>query len=352
VPPSVPTPRRNRNPSPSTGRRTGAVLALACVAALTAASAVPATAAVRTNPTTTENWATTSSNATTTSGAASSSTPSTPTKPTASGTTASSPAFHANTPETQLIIVPSSDALDGSALKLRMDAYPDAGPRGGAVISSNRLFRYGRFATRMRTADCTGLDHPGVVTGAFTYGSDTSDANHNGITDNSELDVEVLCAQPDVVYLSIWTDYSETGNRLAEITRAINLRTGVVLSNCYITSYGSGCQPALAGENSPATLPARPGFNSATQFHTYTIDWQPDHVTFSLDADTGTGTGTGTKTSELWNYRGPRSRIPSNPSWFMQNVSYTKVWDPLNGAAHNQPTQAVSALIDSTSTPR
>jgi beta-glucanase (GH16 family) len=320
-------------PARNTGwRRTAATLALACATALTAASATPpapataatpvragttispALTAIRTNPTSTENWAGVST------------------------------AFHANTPRTQLVVVPSSEALDGSALDLRLDAYPAAGPRGGPVISSNRLYRYGRFATRMRTADCTGLDHPGVVTGAFTYGADHSDANHNGITDNAELDIEVLCAQPDVVYLSIWTDYSETANRLAEITRAINLRTGEVLSNCYILSYGSGCQPALAGENNPAALPARPGFNAATQFHTYTIDWQPDHVSFTLDAGSGP--------SELWNYRGPRSRIPGNPSWFMQNVSYTKVWDPLNGPAHNQPTRAVSALVDSTFTPR
>ena len=213
------------------------------------------------------------------------------------------------------------------------------------MIASNRLYRYGTFGTRMKTADCTGQDHPGVVTGTFTYSIDHSDANHNGVTDNDEIDIEFLCAQPDVVYLTVWTDYSETSNDLREITRVINLRTGSILSTCYIVSYGSGCQPLLAGENSPARIAPIPGFSSVARFHRYWFDWQPDHVTFHATDEAG-------RAAVLWDYRGPRSRIPGKPSSFMQNVTYTRAWDPLTGPSHNQPTADTSAYLDASFLPR
>jgi hypothetical protein len=252
--------------------------------------------------------------------------------------------YHAVTPVTKMPVLPDAGAIDGMALKLQLDAYPESGPHGGAVIASNSLYRYGNFGTRMKTADCTGQDHPGVITGTFAYSYDHADANHNGVTDNDEIDIEFLCGQPDVVYLSIWTDYSETSNDLREITRAINLRTGEVLSNCYIVADGSGCQPPLEGENSPASVPAIAGFNSATQFHTYSFNWQPDDVTFYATDDAG-------QRIVLWDYRGPASRIPGNPAFFMQNVQYTRTWNPLNGPSHNQPTADTSAYIDSTFVP-
>jgi beta-glucanase (GH16 family) len=302
-------------------------------------SGVPAAAAT----TTTATSVTTTSASTTTASTA-----------TAIGTTAPAtvlenwagpaPAFHPATASTRMTIVPAPGALDGHALRLQLNARPEPGASGGAVISSNRLYRYGTFGTRMKTADCTGQDHPGVVTGAFTYAADHSDANHNGITDNDEIDVEFLCAQPDVVYLTVWTDYSETSNDLRAITRTINLRTGTVLSTCSIVSYGTGCRPLLAGENRASGVVPSPGFNSATQFHTYLFDWQPDRVTFYLADDAG-------RRTELWDYRGPRSRIPDQPGWFLQNVTHTRTWDPLNGPAHNQPTASTAALIDSTTVP-
>jgi beta-glucanase (GH16 family) len=258
--------------------------------------------------------------------------------------TAPSSIFQGGNPHTQLTVVRTPGALDGSALRLQLKARPDPGPSGGSLISSSKLYQYGSFGTRMKTADCTGQDHPGVVTGTFTYAGDHSDANHNGVSDNDEIDIEVLCGQPDVVYLSIWTDYSETVDAIREITRAVDLRTGRVLSTCYLVSYSTGCGPILAGENSPAGIAPIPGFNSATQFHSYSFDWQPDHVTFRAGDNAGTAV-------VLWDYRGPRSRIPSKPSSMMQNVTYTPTWNPLNGPSHNQPTVNTSAYIDSTFAP-
>jgi hypothetical protein len=263
---------------------------------------------------------------------------------TTSWATAGAP-FHPTTDYyTSLETGPVDGARDGRALRLTMPAHPEAGAGGGAVIASDGLYRYGRFGTRIRTVDCTGQDHPGVVTGTFTYAPDHTDANGNGITDNSEIDIEILCAQPYVVYLSLWTDYDETGNDFREITRAVDLRTGTVLKNCYLRAWGRPCDPGLRGENTPARVKAVPKFDSATQFHTFAFDWQPGHVAFTVDDGAG-------HSVLLWNYHGPRSRIPGLPSALYQNVTYTKVWDPYDGVAHNQPTVAESAYVDSTFTP-
>jgi hypothetical protein len=252
--------------------------------------------------------------------------------------------FHAASAVTRMTVVPAVGATDSQALKLQLNAHPEPGPSGAALIASNQLYRYGVFGSRMKTADCTGQDHPGVVTGMFTYSFDHADANRNGVSDNDEVDIEFLCGQPDVVYLTLWTDYSETSDNLREITRVINLRTGVVLSTCYLVSYSLGCRPLLAGENNPASVQPIPGFSSEAQFRSYSFDWQPDHVTFSTTDNAG-------RPLVLWDYRGPRSRIPAKPSSFMQNVTYTRGWDPLNGPSHNQPTVDTSAYVDSSFVP-
>src|SRR6185312_2812554 len=133
--------------------------------------------------------------------------------------------------------------------------------------------------------------------------------------------VEVLCAQPDVVYLTLWTDYDERTDTPRKITRAVNLRTGRVLFTCHTTSWTGPCGTLLAGENSPGTVPVIANFNSATAFRTYSFDWQANRVTFSVTDDAG-------RSVLLWDYRGPASRIPQKPASFMQNVWHTRNWDP------------------------
>jgi beta-glucanase (GH16 family) len=258
--------------------------------------------------------------------------------------TGTSTSFHAATRLTQLPVLATPATTDGKALRLQLPARPNAGPNQGVGIASNLNYRYGTFGSRMRSADCSGQDHPGVVSGTFTYSSDHSDSNQNGIADDDEIDIEFLCGQPEVAYLTIWTDYSETSNNLRNISRAVNLRTGAVLSTCYTVSDGSPCAPLLPGENSPTSVAPIAGFNSAKQFLTYKFDWQPDHVTFYTLDNAG-------HKNVLWDYRGPKSRIPQKSAAFMQNVWYTPTWNPLNGPSHNQPRATTTAYIDTTFTP-
>ncbi|GAA3605044.1 hypothetical protein GCM10022223_20960 [Kineosporia mesophila] len=252
-----------------------------------------------------------------------------------------------NTDYTQLATatkVPGT--TDGKALKLTLPANPEAGPMGGVGFETTKAYQYGTFGTRMKTADCTGQNAPGVVSAAFTYSRDHNDTNGNGVTDNNEIDFEILCSQPDVVWMTIWTDYSETSNNLRSISRVVNVRTGQVLYNCYIVSYGTGCQTPQAGENVPAKTQPIPGFDASKQFRTYKFDWQPDHITFYTFDNQN-------RKVVLWDYRGPADRIPHTPSLFMQNVWHSAHWDPFGGgSAHNRPTAASTAFIDSTFLPQ
>jgi hypothetical protein len=253
--------------------------------------------------------------------------------------------FHKTHDLNRIIAVSMPGATDGKAMKLQLDAHPGPGPRQGVEITSNHpAFQYGTFGSRMKTANCAGQKRPGVVTGVLTYSMDHSDRNHNQLPDNDEIDFEVLCGQPEVIWMSLWTDYDEITDTPRKISRAINLRTGEVIYNCYLMTWLGACEPLLAGENSPAAVRAVPGFNAATQFHSYTFDWQPDRVRFYATDRKG-------KQILLWDYQGPASRIPQKTSMFLQNVWYTPNWDPFNGSARNQPTAAVAAYLDSTTVP-
>lgn len=243
-------------------------------------------------------------------------------------------------------VVAAAGAQDGKALRLKLNARPGAGPwQGVTVASTSWAYRYGQFGSRMKSADCQGQDRVGVVTGVFTYAADHSDANRNGLMDNDEIDIEFLCGQPETVWMTLWTDYDELRDIPRKISRVVNLRTGKVLYNCYLEGWTSPCRPLLDGENSPASVTPVPNFNSATKFRTYSFDWQPDRVRFYATDDSG-------RPILLWDYRGPRARIPQKPSAFMQTVWHTRNWDPLNGPAHNQPTASTSAYLDTTMLPR
>jgi hypothetical protein len=256
---------------------------------------------------------------------------------------ASSPLFRTTHGATSLVSV--SGPNDGRALRLTLPARPGAGPGGGPEIATNAAtYRYGTYGTRMKMADCTGLGRVGVVTGTFTYSTDHGDANGNGLPDNAEIDIEVLCAQPHVLWLTIWTDYRDADAAARKISRAIDMRTGKVLYNCYVHKLGDPCQPAQPGENNPAGVTPIPNYNSGTQYRTYMFDWQPNRVTFWGFDDSG-------RKNVLWDYTGPASRIPTKAGMFMQNVWHTNNWDPLDGPGRTQPTTPINAYVDTTFVP-
>ena len=106
--------------------------------------------------------------------------------------------------------VADAAAGDGKIVQLAIAAFPSAGPGGGPNLQSTQLFGFGTYETRMKTADCSSQPTTGIINGFFTYLNDGTDQDGNGVKDNSEIDFEWLCAEPNVVWLTQWTDFQES----------------------------------------------------------------------------------------------------------------------------------------------
>ena len=204
-----------------------------------------------------------------------------------------------------------SEAADNAVAHLvlpgnaRLSSGQHVGPGFATEIGSLRTFLYGTFRMRVRLATCRPNEE--AVNGIFTYFNDGSDADGNGIADNSEIDIEVLCSNPSIVSLTSWTDYEEEPQRFRKWTRAVDLETGEVLESFSDREFGvvsKGIDPALR----------HPGFPEPGAFYEMGFDWHADRLRYFLVLDGAELT--------LWDFR-DRAHIPQRPSTLQFNV-----WHP------------------------
>ena len=211
-------------------------------------------------------------------------------------------------------------------------------------MGTNARFSFGTFASRLRTANCTGQSNAGVVTGLFTYFNDGTDTTADGLPDNSEIDFEWLCAEPQTIYLTLWTDYRDSDGAHKRVGRAVNLATGTILFTCYYTDFGDCTETLSFVEATPSTIAAIADYDSSKSYYEYGFDWSADGVVWWMIHPTR-----GDKIV-LWDYRGPRARITQIPGAFLTNVWHTSDWPPASKPnAIQAPTQAVSVSVDWTS---
>lgn len=253
---------------------------------------------------------------------------------------ATSPWFGLNAPSPgkALSNQADTDAADGKALLLQVPIDALAGPGGGPQAETGEKALHGTFTARIKTVDCAGQNDAGVVTGFFTYFNDGSDQNGDGIADNSEIDFEWLCAEPQTLYLTMWTDYDDTRHK--RVGRQINMATGAIKYTSYFESFGTGT--ALVGlENQPKTLTGLPGYNSAARYHEYGFSWSASRVIWWIVHPT-----TGEKVV-LWDYQGNAARIPARPAYYMINAWHSKTWAvDSRPTAIKPPSSPVSAYVD------
>lgn len=241
--------------------------------------------------------------------------------------------------------VSDAAAKDGKALNLTIPAGAGASPSNAAEVATNKQFSAGSFSSRVRTADCSAQPNTGAVTGIFTFGNDGTDKDGDGLTDNSEIDIEVLCARPDVLNLTIYTDYEDATAKSQRVSRVVDLKAGKVLSTCYYTDFSGNCKENLTGtQASPATVPAIAGFDSSKSYNDYRIDWTKTGVKFTLTPDSGSAI-------TLWDYQGPADRIPARPASYLVNLWHTSDWaaegKPNSVAAPSAP---LTVAVDSSTT--
>jgi beta-glucanase (GH16 family) len=202
------------------------------------------------------------------------------------------------------------------------------------------MYRYGSFSSRLKAASCAVEPRAGVVTGFFTFFNNGGDITGCGLPDNSEIDFEWLAAEPQVVHLTMWTNFRESDDAHRKVFREIDLATGTIRKTCYDEVWGV-YQPLAGIEAQPAAIQAIPGYNSSTTYYEYGFTWAPNRVTWWIvRPDTG-------QPMILWDYRGPAARIPTIPAKLMTNVWHTNTWAPdAVPDALQQPATAVDAFVD------
>lgn len=187
------------------------------------------------------------------------------------------------------------------------------GPGGGSHLKSFERTQYGTYWTRLQSAACSTTE--GVVSAFFLYYNDGADENGNGLIDNTEIDVELLCAEPDSIYMSVWTDYQgEAGEEeFLKVTRKVNLRTGAI-SETKVGDEGSYFLTPVGSLD--FTLPA---FDPSAQFYKIGFTWEEAKVRFFLSD--------GEFEYELWEMT-RAERVPQRPANIFFNLWHNSThWD-------------------------
>jgi GR25 family glycosyltransferase involved in LPS biosynthesis len=125
---------------------------------------------------------------------------------------------------------------DGASLVLDRTPIGDR-PYRSAALASTRPFLHGRFEAEIRAARC-----PGLVTGFFLHRQDP----------RQEIDVELTGDEPHSM-----------------------------LVNVYFNPGDDGAEVGFGYRGSPCRINL--GFDAASDFHLYAIDWRPGCITWSVD---------------------------------------------------------------------
>ncbi len=233
--------------------------------------------------------------------------------------------------------VSSAGAEDGIAATITVDGDPAGSGSHSSVPSvSNQLRRseatgYGMYRARVKPASCTGNED--MVTGIFAYANDdVTDANGNGIIDNNEIDFEILCGEPQTLYITSWTDYTDD-EHLQKLSRMIDFKTGRV----YQTEPGHEGEYGL-GDDPVDTMAAatRPDLSLTSDYHEMGFEWSASRLRFFLVVDG--------REITLWDLQDARY-LPKPPVQFMLNVWYPgEHW--YNGEAADFPASDATLSAD------
>lgn len=229
-------------------------------------------------------------------------------------------------------VVSTPQAEDGTAASLLLPGNPAfgsndaAGPGFASEIALRDDFLYGTFETRVRFSSCSPSEE--VVDGIFTYFNNGTDWNGNGISDNSEIDIEFLCGTPHILWLTVYTDFdSFEPGRLRKLSSMIDMRNGsyTVLADWPPTVIDQGTIPGLS-------IPGFPG----SELYTVGFDWRENHVQYYMRR--------GGQKINLFTITDP-SRIPRRTSEFLMNIWHANGhWT--DGSAADYPANDSTMLVD------
>jgi len=232
-----------------------------------------------------------------------------------------------NSPGVIRFAVPSADADDARSVTITLAGdvaltHADyVAPESANQISTRERLAFGTYRARFRAAACASPALEEVVTGVFVYSNDGLDLNGNDLIDNNEIDIEITCSAPSVLWLTIWTDYTDDTS-FRKVTRRIDAATGRVLQT---RAGGEGSWDVDDDLGTPIPELPLPGFDATASFHEMGFEWQPDRVRFFLVS--------GGDEIELWSWE-QGALIPQVPANFMFNAWHADPqWDDDGGEA-------------------
>jgi hypothetical protein len=227
-------------------------------------------------------------------------------------------------------------ARDGRAVLLRLpgaaavDPAANAGTELATEIDSVQFLRYGSLRARVRFPTCAATEE--VAAAMFWFYNDGQDRNGNGIVDNPEIDMHVLCGTPTFLVFTAWSDYQvakDGSETFLRATRAVELTTGDIydgVSDHERAYVKTGHDPALVHSS----------FMPGATFQEIGIDWRADSIRFFAVLDGAEVT--------LWALTEARF-IPQVPMQFCFNLWHPSAhWLPPAAAALYPAADAVMRI--------
>jgi hypothetical protein len=214
---------------------------------------------------------------------------------------------------------PDPGAHDGNAAALLWKAGENiAGPGGKATeIDTTADLGFGEYRFRVRLATCQKDEE--LVNGHFIFRNDGVDHDGDGVIDNDEIDIEILCAQPSFINLTSWTGYTDDAH-MRKKSRTIDLDTGTIFVGL-TDAYDYDAADPLNETTDPAL--AHPGWYDPAAYYEMGWDWQPDHVRWFIVL--------GGKEVTLWTLT-DASRVPQHPAKMLFNLWHPAVHWNTSGA--------------------
>jgi hypothetical protein len=230
--------------------------------------------------------------------------------------------------------VPIMGANDPSTAEVLFPGHPEYAatdhdtPADLTEIDSPERFSFGTFRTRLQFGAC--LPSEDVVEAAIGYFHDGNDANQNGITDDLEINFQVLCGTPEYLSLTVFTDNQDNPPAFRKLARVIDFASG----DYWDTPSASQEGFTKTGNSAAFTHPEL--FDSSS-FYEIGFEWHTDSLRFFI--------ALGGADLDLWTLSDP-THIPQEPLSFIYNAWHPPThWFPATGAA-DFPAKDVVMHID------
>ncbi|HET9953686.1 MAG TPA: hypothetical protein VFQ61_04250 [Polyangiaceae bacterium] len=230
-------------------------------------------------------------------------------------------------------------ASDGLAAQLRWPGHPEFGPADYSGVDSRteitivRNLGYGTYRSRLAFGRCEPSEQ--VVHAMLGFYNDGADRNANGLRDDVEIDFQVLCGDPSLAYLTVFTDYevSPEGDELfRKLARVVDLATG----RYYETPADDRDDFVLAGTDPALRLD---GWFAPNQFYELGFEWHAGILRFFVVLDSDPTERT------LWTLA-DSSHVPEPPVQVIYNLWHPdSLWFPRDGDA-DFPQRDLTMQID------